>query len=256
MTKLNFIVAVCCVVVVASMADAQKKAVRREGGDKTMEKTVVGMPDDMFDMAELAVIVGVQEGKVVIDNVMDKNMRPKENESVDIQPGDVIMMANGKRIKSIQDLKDAYAAAEIGSEVKLGLQRNDQMSIASFAKADPAKMPKRRIMINRGGEGGRDMMMLSGAGMLVGSKGKEVTIEDVMSDGPSALKDADAKKGDLITAVNDTKVTSFKEFADAFKKVGVGEKVTIHTSRNNKNISFTFTKSDGGAQRIIRRTQD
>jgi S1-C subfamily serine protease len=250
MTKKLFIIMIGVVLTCSTLANAQKKIVRREGGDKGSM-----LPDDMFDLRELATIISVQDGKIVVDNVMEKRMRPKENESVDIQQGDVIMMVNGKRVKSLQDLKEAYASVAVGSPVKFGIERNKEMAMISFDKADPEKLPKRRIMINRG-DGGRDIMMVPGTGLMIGSKGKEVVIEDMLDSDSPALKEADVKKGDIITAVNETTVTSFKDFSDAFKKIAVGDKVTFHTSRKDKPLSFSFTKAEGGQQRVIKRTQD
>ena len=253
MAKHLVIIVACMTLISSSLMDAQTKIIRREGGGRLAQ-----MPDDMFDLPELASIITLRDGKLLVDNVLEKRMRPKEYESVDIQEGDAIMMVNGKRVKSLQDLKDAYASVAVGSPVKFGVERDKEMTIISFDKADPEKLPKRRIIMNKGdgGGGGRDLMIVPGAGLLVGSKGKEVTVEDILDDGSSALKGADVKKGDMITAVNATKVTSFREFSDAFKKINVGEKVTFHTSRKDQQLSFMFTKADGGRQRVIKRTQD
>jgi predicted metalloprotease with PDZ domain len=159
-------------------------------------------------------------------------------------------------VKSIQDLKEAYTGAAVSSQVKLGIERNAEMSIVSFEKADPGKLPKRRIMINKGGGEGGDIMLVPGTGLLIGSKGKDVVVNDILSDGPSSFKDADVRKGDVLTAVNDAKVGSFKEFSDAYKKVAVGENVTFHTSRKGEHLSFSFKKVEGGQQRIIKREQE
>ena len=230
-----------------SCLESQTKIVREGGTEKDAQ-----LPDDMFDLPELATIIAFKDGKLVADNVFDKKMRPKEYESIDIKQGDVIMMVNGKRVKSLQELRNAYTSAAIGSAVKLGIERNTETAIVSFDKADPEKMPKRRIMINKGD--GHDLMIVPGAGLVVGSKGKEVVVEDILSDVPSTLTNADVKKGDVLTAVNETKVTSFKEFSDAFKKIGVGDKTTFHTTRKGKQLSFSFTKAEGGQQHIIKRS--
>jgi S1-C subfamily serine protease len=137
--------------------------------------------------------------------------------------------------------------------VKFGIERSEQMSIVAFDKADPEKMPKRKIMINKGGDEGRDIMIVPGTGLLIGSKGKEVVVDDILTDVPSSLKDADVKKGDMITAVNDTKVSSFREFSEAYKNIAIGENITFHTSRKEKHLLFSFTKVEGGQQRIIKR---
>jgi len=248
MTKTLFIVFTALSVFCSVFLQAQMKIIRRgEGGKQIVTE------GDLFDLPELASLITLQKGKIVVDNVFEKNMRPKEYESVDIQQGDVILMVNGKKVKTIQDLKDAYSSAAVGSAVKFGVERNGQMTIVSFHKADPDKLPKRKIMINGGGDDGHDIMIVPGTGLLVGSKGKEVTVDDILADLPSSLKDADVKKGDIITAINDTKVKSFKDFSEAYEKITIGDKVTFHTSRNGKEVSFSFKKAEPGRQRIIKR---
>ncbi len=247
--KTFFIVFTALSVFCSAFLQAQMKIIRRgEGGKQIVTE------GDMFDLPELASLITLQKGKIVVDNVFEKNMRPKGYESVDIQQGDIILMINGKKIKTIQDLKDAYSSAAVGSAVKFGIERNEQMTIVSFDKADPDKLPKRKIMINNGGgDDGHDIMIVPGTGLLVGSKGKEVTVDEILTDLPSSLKDADVKKGDIVTAINDVKVKSFKDFSEAYEKITIGDKVTFSTSRNGKEISFSFKKAEPGRQRVIKR---
>ena len=239
---------VIALMVLSLSLEAQMKIIRGGGDGK---QTV--MEGDIFDLPELGSLIMFQDGKVVVQNVFEKQMRPKAYESVDIQEGDVILMVNGKKLKSLKDLKDSYASASVGSAVKLGIERKGEMTIVSFDKADPDKLPKRRIMINNDGGEGHDILIIPGTGLLVGSKGKDVVVEDILKDIPSSLKDADVKKGDKITAVNDIRVKSFKDFSESFEKIAIGDNVTVHTSRNGKVLSFSFKKSEPKGQRIIKR---
>jgi|ERR1041385_2989911 S1-C subfamily serine protease len=229
--------------------NAQTKIIRQgESG------TMVTAEGEIFDIPEVASIITESKGNIVVENVLDVKMRPKEYESVDIKQGDVILMVNGKRVKTIAELKDTYASAEVGSAIKLGIQRNDEMMIASFAKADPEKLPKRRIVMRNGGDGGNEnIMMLPYAGLIIGSKKDNVVIQGMIDNNTSVLKGADIKEGDIVTSINETKVSSFKDFSDTYKKIAVGEEVTIHTSRKEKELSFSFPKSESKEQRIIKR---
>lgn len=251
MTKSFFIFIICIMFLGIFYAEAQVKIIRRGGDGKT-----VRMSEDFADLPELGSIILLKDGKLVVDMVSEKNMRPKEYASVDIQEGDVIMMVNGKRVKSPKELKEQYSATATGSQVKLGIQRKEEMMIIAFDKADPEKLPKRKIMINGGdGDGPDDVMVIPNTGLFIGAKGKSVFIDKILTDIPSSsLKDADVKEGDAITGINGTKVGTFREFSGAYKKIAVGEKITITSSRKGKELSFSFTKSpEEGERRIIRR---
>ena len=84
---------------------------------------------------------------------------PAENrrdpyKGVDLQTGDLILMANGKRVKTIKELTDAYASTSVGAEFKLGIQRGKEMMLVAFPKADPKDLPQRSMRImTTGGEG-------------------------------------------------------------------------------------------------------
>ena len=63
-----------------------------------------------------------------------KGNLPKEFESIDLQEGDRILMLNGKRVKSIGDLRDVYEALAVADSVQFGIKRDDQMRIVSYLK--------------------------------------------------------------------------------------------------------------------------
>ena len=231
--------------------ESQMKIIRKGGNPKSHSEQ-----EDIAELPELASFVLFKGGELVVDKVFEKTMRPKGYESVDIREGDVIVIMNGTRMKSLKEFKNVYASIPVGSSVKLGVERGEEVTTLSYDKADPEKLPKRRIVINEGdGSGADDILMLGSTGIFIGAKGKRIFIGKVIADLPSSLKDADVKEGDAVTGINGTSVGTFNEFSNAYKKIAVGEKVTIATSRKGKELSFSFSKSEDVGRRIIKREQ-
>jgi S1-C subfamily serine protease len=236
-------------VLFGTLSESQVKIIRRGVPGKDG-----GSADDLVDLRELAAMVALTDGKLVVDNVFDKAMRPKGYDAVDIRQGDVILMVNGKRVKSAADLRQEYTSVPTGSSVKLGIQRNEKMLIVSFDKADPAKLPKRNIIIRHDdGSGSEDMMVVPHTGLIIASKGGKVYVDGILPDDSSAVKSSGVKEGDVVTTINGSPVTSFANFSAAYKEIPVGKDVTITTSRKGKTGSFSFKKADGGQQRVIKR---
>jgi len=89
-------------------------------------------------------------GLTVLD-VMSPGMRPKEYAGLDIRQGDKILMANGVKLKSVKELQTLYEQAGVGSELKFGIARAGEKHLLAFKKADPALLPKRKmVMIDSG----------------------------------------------------------------------------------------------------------
>ncbi|MBI5215197.1 MAG: PDZ domain-containing protein [Ignavibacteriae bacterium] len=228
----------------------EKKIIKKEGGG-----TWVNEEGDIFDVPELAVFITQEGDDLVITNVMEENARPKGYEDIDVQLNDVILMANGKRMKTIRDLQNLYKEAKPGTTIKLGMKRGEDMLLASFDKADPEKLPKRKMIVKTMDGGEMDMMGIPQVGLLIGSKGKEVFISEVFDDIEEKLPDADVKKGDVITKLNGKEISSFKDFSKAYGKLDVGEKVVLATLRSGKTYTITFKKpKEEGGMKVIRKT--
>ena len=75
----------------------------------------------------------LNEVKVVF--VTPAQRRGKAYRDVDLKTEDRILMANGKRIKTVADFKELYESLPVGEELKMGLRRGEEMRMASFQKS-------------------------------------------------------------------------------------------------------------------------
>ena len=67
----------------------------------------------------------IQDGDLIkFDLMSSADDLPKEYRNVDIIQGDQLIMMNGKRIKTIDDLKATYESVGIGEDIKFGIKRD------------------------------------------------------------------------------------------------------------------------------------
>lgn len=116
-------------------------------GIHSQEKYIVtnGKVCPIFEIGAMILDDGVS---VRVDRVSD-HMLAKGYKPADLKLGDVVLMINGKSVKSLTDIEDLYKSSEIGATIKLGLKRGEEMLMVSFVKADPATLPKMQKKIVR-----------------------------------------------------------------------------------------------------------
>ena len=231
-----------------TLSPAQKTVVHKDSSNVVLQSG-----GTMFDIPELAALASQDGDRILVGNVMDASMRAKGYEKIDIQAGDIIMMANGKRMEKLEDLQQLYNDAKIGETIKLGIKRGEDMMIASFDKADPATLPKHKMVIRQ--SGGEDMLAIGSVGLMLGTMGKDIVITDIMDNAKEALPGADIKEGDVVQKLNGEKIASFKDLSARFQKLAVGDNVEFVTVRAGKTHTIKFKKQeDKGGMKIIRKT--
>lgn len=231
---------------------AQPRRQRVIMSDSTGPSSAARQVEGVLSIPELSAVIGEDGGRMVVDHVMEPGMRPKGYEKTDVQEGDVLLMADGKKMNTLKDARDHYEAAAAGSTVKLGFRRNEQMLIASFVKADPREMPKVRMMVSHGGPE-TDMLGVPQVGLRFGSRNKLVVIQDVLPNAATRLPGADVREGDVVTKLNGETVSSFREFARLYERVAAGARIELSTSRKDSSQTVSFAKPEDTGRVIIRR---
>ncbi len=148
---------------------------------------------ELWMLPEVGAVAVVKDGKLIFEVVSPTESRPKGYETVDIKQGDLIMMANGKKITGAKDIQAMYDSLAIGAELKLGIRRGEDMLITTIKKADPASLPQRRMVVKGDGPGAgqgwaskqehaieiddnaKDVTPINGAGMIIGTLEKEIS---------------------------------------------------------------------------------
>ena len=206
--------------------------------------------DKALTVPELSAVMSQNGEQVTVDFIMEPQMRVKGYEKTELQEGDVILMVNGRKVTSVENLEELYDTAATGSTVKFGVRRKEETLMASFVKADPKTLPKLLMVVSHGDD--EEMLGIPQVGLMLGSKGKEVVVNDVLPNEGTGLH-GDAQPGDVILKLNGEPVKSIKDFRSAYEKLSAGSRVELTTSRSGQNRSIDFAKPKEEGRMMIRR---
>jgi S1-C subfamily serine protease len=215
-------------------------------------------------------------GALVVDNgkeikflhVAPADMRPKAYKDIDVQAGDVVLMCNGKRLKTLKELEAAYNETAVGAEFKMGVRRQEERFIVSFQKADSKDLPQmvmqmattgnpasggsgvkmQRFTFGGPGQDAGDIAPLLGLGLIIGKKDNVFKIVGVM---PNTAQ-ADLKQDDIIESFNGVKIESTQQLSEMYEKLAVGAKIELQYRRGDKTMQAALTKK-AAKGRVMRR---
>ena len=213
---------------------------------RRMQRTLEGEP---FLLKELGAVCAVDGGVVKAITVMPPAQRPAAYKDVDLQQDDVILMANGRHIATVNDLQLLYDSLAVGGLFKLGVKRGEEMHLVSLTKGNPKDLPQLQMKIIHGGDGG-ETETFPAVGVAIRMKGKALVIDELFP-GETPVRKLDVKRGDIIVSVNGKDVSSLKEYEDVFDKIAPGKDVTWLLTRGQDKHSVTFVRSQ--PRMIIRR---
>jgi PDZ domain-containing secreted protein len=226
---------------------------------------IVGEP---FNLGELGAIV-VDDGKEIkFLHIAPADMRPKAYKDIDVQADDVVLMCNGKRLKTLKELETAYKETAVGAEFKMGVRRKEERFIVSFAKADPKDLPRmemqmattggpasggggvkmQRFTFGGSGQDAGDVAPLLGLGLIIGKKDNVFKVVGVM---PNAVQ-ADLKQDDIIESFNGEKIKSIQQLSEMFEKLAAGAKIELQYKRGDKAMQASLTKKESQGRMMIR----
>jgi S1-C subfamily serine protease len=204
--------------------------------------------DSSVMIREIMTIVADEGGVLKVAMVPPAGRRPEGMPEVDLQRGDEVGMAGGKRIKTIKELREVYAASKPGEEFKLGIRRDGRPVIVTFTRKDEKEMPGGNMVI-RTGPGGENSDIFPALGLMLEQKGGAVVVSETM---PHASKEI--QKGDAVVTLNGAAVNTVSDFAKALDATKVGEKLTFVLSRKGEKVTVSFPRPEPrGGMQIIRR---
>ncbi len=198
---------------------------------------------------ELAKSFGARESKgVLVSDIVPDSPAAKSG----LQPGDILLEFDGKKLESPSDLQRAVGLFTPGQTTKLKVWR-DQSEKTVEVKIGEA--PEEREARGGGGGGGPATPGSSSLGLEVrpitpeiarqlnlhGTEG--VIVARVDEDSPAA--EAGLQRGDVIREVNRQKVRTLADFQRLTKSVKPGERVTLLLQRGPMSLFVAFTVGQG-----------
>ncbi len=241
------------------------RTVTVDGGD------VKGQPYSLDEVGGLVAHVG-DEFKVLF--VMEPAQRLKAYQGVDLLAEDRLVMVNGKKLTSIEQLKCLLDSVAVGGNIQLGIRRDKDMKIVSYPKADPKSLPQvtRKFVTTEVGPegaktseqtftsaagGGETVAVLKGAGIIVRQAEGHLAVMYLMPPPTPIEALAGIKEGDHVISIQGKKAESLDGLESIWNGLATGDSVKLVCSREGVEHTYEFPKPDaskdqGGAMMITK----
>jgi len=196
----------------------------------------VGIQDLKGEMAEY---YGLKEGEgVLVGQVFPGDPAEKAG----IQPKDIILEVNGKKVKSSRELSRLVAEIGVGEKTKVKVLRNGKEKIVTvtIAKRDDKHVAAEKPQKENHEQIGVQVAELTPeiARQLNLTETQGVVVVDVASG--SKAESAGVMQGDLIKEINHEPIPSVNDFKKALEKVKKGETIQMFILR--RNMGFIIIK--------------
>lgn len=137
-------------------------------------------------LMEVGAIVSLDNKKLIVENVMGKEIRDEKNKKADIQKGDEILYINGTKVTDPKELRKIYDGVKPGAEIKLGVDRKGNKFFVAFTKGDK---PAGQVMRFKSGADGkiRDENGKEIKGNVIKTGGKSINIDSLAKSGKTKI---------------------------------------------------------------------
>jgi len=226
-------------------------------------RTMTFSADDAFLIPGLMVLILPGENNLEVEMVPPKEQLPKEYHDLDLEKGDLILMFNGKRVKTIDDIRDRYDSLAVADSVQFGIKRGQEMRIVSFLKpAEDVQGGGGQVMmvtkeigdgeadeagglkIETMGDGqGPEPVVALDAGVVFSEDEDGLTVSVSIANPEAQITGDPLKEGDRLVSIQDETVTSAKAFRKLYESIPVGAKVKLVFTRDGVEHSASFVKA-------------
>ena len=259
----------------ATNATAQGQVLKTVESDNQGGTMMTFSAENSMLIPGLTAMISSTDSKLEVDFIPPGDQRDPAYKDVDIRQGDILMMLNGKRLKSIAQLRKLYERLEVGAEIKVGLKRGKDMVIVAFPKADDSQMGGQVVQmthdVTEGQEGtpgqiitktmsfggpddGQGVLPLVGLGVLLADGEDNLKVMQKLQIQGMKVTETDLQPEDIILSINDQAVKSGKQFNPIYEAIPEGSKVTLKIQRGEETLNIVFDKPGMGGMQIIRKS--
>ena len=205
--------------------------------------------DDAALLREANALVVPKEGGLVVDMILGNS----DAAASELKKGDKILMANGKKVRTVKELQELYKTTTVGMEMKLGAERDGNLFIVKFTRKSDEELNAAgggRVMRFEAKEGER---ILPALGLRVMTEKKQAVVSGTLPNAGRNFTSYTPAEKDVIVSLNGKSVSSAEGFDESYTSLKEGTDVTIVFERNGKSTTVTFPKPKAAGQMIIRR---
>ncbi len=207
--------------------------------------------DDAVIIRELGAVIVPGKENLKVEIILGNN----EKQNADIQKDDLVLMANGKKVRSVKELRELYENTKTGDEFKIGIKRGESLQLAKFTKKSEEELNKEsggngRMVIRMEGKEGEQVLPALGLRLI--TKEKHAVVSGTLPTLDHNFKTFIPKENDVVLTLNGAKVSTAEEFDEVYTELKEGDSVTIEFSRNGKTSKETFAKPKPMGRMIMR----
>ncbi|MEZ5358116.1 MAG: PDZ domain-containing protein [Candidatus Zixiibacteriota bacterium] len=238
---------------------------------KSMVRTFNAGEGGIFMIPELGAMVTKEEKTLKVIDVMPEDMRPKGYQKVDIQNGDELLMLNGKKVTSVEELEKVYPEIKEGENVQFGIRRDKKMMMISYVRGGKEIGANMQVMtIDAGAAGGGKFTQTGGnmninltgdvenmhpaleLGLLFGQENDQVVILQVLPNNGDIFPADAVHDKDIVTKLNGKPIKTLDEFRAAYGDIKAGEKLEFTFKRGGDESAVAIAKPAGGQMQMIK----
>lgn len=187
---------------------------------------------------EIGAVVVEKNNKLVVEVILGNNaQQPSE-----VQKDDEVLMVNGKKTKTVKELREQYEHAKTGEEFKLGLKRGENLFMAKFTKKSNEELNKAGGTMKLRMEKKEGEEILPALGLGVETKNSAVVVSKVLPGAEKNFATFMPKVGDVVLSINGKTVSTAEEFVTAYDALKEGDSVTLIFSRGKQEGKAVFNK--------------
>jgi S1-C subfamily serine protease len=174
-----------------------------------------------------------------------------------LQPGDQIVKIGDKAIRDYDELANAVSEHKPGDQLTLhimreGKEQNVQLTLGERRPQEgerrpqePGGQPPAMAFL---GVQSRPLRPSDRQELGVGVDSGAVVV-DVTPGTPAEA--ADLRRGDVITAVDNTTVTNPEDLREAVRRAGAGKEVNLHVARRNETLQLHAKLGESGSEGMM-----
>jgi S1-C subfamily serine protease len=211
-------------------------------GQTTISRMKVQSDGKILVIKEFGGLISEAEDGFSVGMVLPPSSRASEYKKLDIQPGDIIRMVNGRKIGSIDELEEFYGDLEFGQEIQLGIIRGKEMMIRKFPKADPEKLPRQMHAVTVTDETNNGFTILRDLGMILSVNDNLVQISQIIKESDDLTTGYRPQMGDFIKSIQGSPVNSFEDVAAVYGGIKTGTSFDMIIDHQGQAMTSTFTK--------------
>ncbi len=248
-------------------------AIAQVGAQQIMHKME---GEGFFMMQETGALVVQNKDTLKVDLLPPPEAMAKGYAKVDLKVGDLILLVNGKKVTTANQIEEIFKAIKPGEEVSLGIKRDGGLRLVKFTRADESKLPKRQMMMMKQGEGdgggdgedqvqvqtingmkeytGKGARIVPSSGLIIAIKDGGVGVIGVMPMAKEKIAGGEVKEGDMIVSANGKTLANTDDLVDLVDGAAEGAKLELKVKRGGEMFTVTITKTKDTGQKIIRQT--